>query len=55
MEEKLIETKQEGPTLEKKVYTPPALTVYGKLTDLTAGGSKGSLEGGSSKGVSRRT
>lgn len=37
MEEKLIE--QEEPTVEKKVYTPPAVTVYGNLTELTAGGS----------------
>lgn len=40
MDEKLIETKEEEqPVAEKKAYTPPALTVYGKLTELTAGGS----------------
>jgi len=38
MEEKSIETKQEEPTA-KKVYTPPTLSVYGKLTELTAAGT----------------
>ena len=47
MEDKLIESKQEEVNVEKKEYTPPTLIVYGKLTDLTAGGSKGSPEGGS--------
>jgi hypothetical protein len=41
MDEKPIENKeQEQPVAEKKVYTPPTLTVYGKLTELTAGGSE---------------
>jgi hypothetical protein len=44
MEDKLIETKEEQPVAEKKAYTPPALTVYGKLTELTAGGSATALE-----------
>jgi hypothetical protein len=39
MEEKSNETKEEQPAEVKKVYTPPTLTVYGKLTELTAGGS----------------
>ena len=39
MDEKPIEKEQEGTVVEKKVYTPPALIVYGKLTELTAGGS----------------
>jgi hypothetical protein len=43
MEEKLIGTKEEA-NVEKKVYTAPTLTVYGKLTDLTAGGSQGNPE-----------
>jgi hypothetical protein len=47
MEEKLIEHKQEAASVEHKVYTPPTLTVYGKLTDLTAGGSTGPSELGS--------
>ena len=47
MVENTIEPKQEGANVEKKEYTPPTLIVYGKLTDLTAGGSKGSPEGGS--------
>jgi hypothetical protein len=49
MEEKAIEEKQEQPVGERKVYTPPTLTVYGKLTELTAGGSLGQPEGGSGK------
>jgi len=47
MEEKLIETKQDQPIVKKKVYTPPTLIVYGKLTDLTAAGSAGNPEQGS--------
>jgi hypothetical protein len=46
MEEKLIETKEEQPAEEKKAYTPPALIVYGKLTELTAGGSANAHEAG---------
>lgn len=38
MEEKVIEKKQDQEIVMKKTYTPPALTVYGKLTDLTGGG-----------------
>ena len=42
MDEKQIEKKeQEETVVEKKAYTPPALTVYGKLTELTAGGTQG--------------
>jgi hypothetical protein len=44
MEEKLIEKEGDQPVVKKKAYTPPTLTVYGKLTELTAGGSTGSLE-----------
>ena len=40
MNEKLIESKEEQLVELKKVYTPPSVTLYGKLTDLTAGGSK---------------
>ena len=39
MEEKLIEQEQDQPVVKKKIYTPPTLTVYGKLTELTAGGT----------------
>ena len=39
MEEKSKEPQQEGVNVEKKAYTPPMLTNYGKLTELTAGGS----------------
>lgn len=48
MEEKTLENKQgelsaaaagRRKAVVKKVYTPPTLTVYGKLTELTAGGS----------------
>ena len=46
MEEKLIEAQQEGqPEAPKKSYTPPALIVYGKLTELTAGGTGTENEG----------
>jgi hypothetical protein len=48
MEEKKIETNEKQPVIEKKVYTPPTLTVYGKLTELTAAGTTGSTEGVSS-------
>ena len=46
MDEKLIEVKEEQPTEAKKVYTPPTLTLYGKLTELTAGGSGHAREAG---------
>lgn len=58
MEEKLIETKEEQPTEEKKVYTPPTLIRYGKLTELTAGGSEPlqetGLSGSKPNGTSNR-
>jgi hypothetical protein len=44
MEEKAIEEKQGQPIGKKKVYTSPTLTMYGKLTELTAGGSGVSKE-----------
>jgi hypothetical protein len=44
MEDKLIEAKEEQPVAEKKAYTPPALTAYGKLTELTAGSNGTSIE-----------
>ena len=45
MNDKPIE-KEEQPLVEKKAYTPPALTVYGKLTELTGGGTGSSAEAG---------
>lgn len=45
MEKNLIEKKQDQPVVKKKVYTPPTLTVYGKLSELTAGGNKSKGEG----------
>jgi hypothetical protein len=39
MEEKTTEVKVERHLAEKKIYTPPTLNIYGKLTDLTGGGS----------------
>lgn len=48
MEEKKIEKKQAQPTVKKRVYTPPMLTVYGKLTELTAGGTNTTGEPGMS-------
>ena len=44
MDDKPIETKEEQPVPEKKEYTPPTLTVYGKLADLTGGGLTGGQE-----------
>jgi hypothetical protein len=39
MDEKPIEKKEVQPVVEKKAYKPPALTTYGKLTELTASGT----------------
>jgi hypothetical protein len=39
MDEKLIKEEQELQVKNKKAYTPPALTTYGKLNELTAGGT----------------
>jgi hypothetical protein len=39
MDEKQIEPKEEQLVEGKKPYTPPTLTVYGQLTELTAGGT----------------
>jgi len=52
MEEKTLEKNQgemsaaanKTKVVVKKAYTPPSLTLYGKLTDLTAGGSLGDPE-----------
>ena len=44
MEEKLIEKEQDQSIVKKKVYTPPTLTLYGKLTELTAGGTGSEAE-----------
>jgi hypothetical protein len=44
MGEKLIETKQDQPVLKKKVYIPPTLIVYGKISDLTKSGGTGKKE-----------
>lgn len=48
MEEKMIEKNQDPQIVKKKFYTPPALIVYGKLTELTAGGTKNTGEPGMS-------
>jgi hypothetical protein len=44
MDEKSIEKEQEKPAEKTRVYTPPALTRYGKLTELTASGTAGEKE-----------
>ena len=44
MDENKIEQEQEQPVENKKAYTSPTLTMYGKLTELTAGGSIGNSE-----------
>lgn len=45
MDEKLNKEEQDQTSGKKKVYTPPTVTRYGKLTELTAAGSKGQPEG----------
>ena len=47
-ENKKIAQEQEQPVAEKKAYTPPALTRYGKLTELTATGTGMDIEAGMS-------
>jgi hypothetical protein len=44
MEEKLFDKNQEQPVVDKKTYMPPTLTVYGKLTELTAAGTGSTTE-----------
>jgi hypothetical protein len=44
MDEKLNVLQNDQRVENKKIYTPPVLTTYGKLTDLTAGGSAGNNE-----------
>ena len=44
MDENKIEKEQEQTVEKKKVYTPPSLTKYGKLTELTAGGTADAAE-----------
>jgi hypothetical protein len=55
MEDKPIKKAEEQPVVEKKAYTPPKLTVYGKLSELTGGGTKGTLESIGGPGKSRKT
>lgn len=44
MDEKLNKEGQDQTSGKKKVYTPPALTRYGKLTELTASGTGSKTE-----------
>jgi hypothetical protein len=44
MDEKKIEQEQEQPIVEKRAYTPPTLSIYGKLTELTASGTGMEME-----------
>lgn len=53
MKKKVTEKDQNQKIVKKKVYTPPILTVYGKLTELTAGGVGSVSEGGSSASMKR--
>jgi hypothetical protein len=39
MEEKVIAKEEDGSVVEKKVYTPPTLIIYGRLTELTMTGT----------------
>ena len=54
MDEKLIKEEQDQPVVKKKVYTPPALTVYGKLTELTAGGTGLEVENNPGQGEPKK-
>jgi len=45
----MVSRKQSEPTLERKPYKKPALTTYGQLKDLTAGGTGTANEGSSAK------
>jgi hypothetical protein len=42
----VVKQEQEAPVEPKKPYTPPTLIVYGKLTELTAGGTGHQSENG---------
>jgi len=53
MDEKPIEKEQEQQIVEKKAYTPPALAVYGKLTELTAAGTAAAREQNKNDHVNR--
>jgi hypothetical protein len=54
MEEKPTDLKKERTVAKKKVYTPPTLNVYGKLTELTAAGTMGANEGSMITDLTRR-
>lgn len=47
MDEKKTQKEQEQSNTRKKAYTPPALTMYGKLSELTGAGTGTSTEQGS--------
>lgn len=51
MKEKAKTKEQEQPVAEKRTYSPPSLTVYGKLSELTAGGLSGKKESDMGKRV----
>lgn len=53
MEEK-HRKNQEKVNVKKRRYTPPMLILYGKLADLTAGGTNASGEPGNSKVGNRK-
>jgi hypothetical protein len=55
MEEKVIKKNQDQKIAKKRAYTPPVLTVYGKLTELTAGGSMLPSEGSMTMDLSLRS
>lgn len=44
MDKKLKKAKDKKPVVKKKTYMPPRLTIFGKLIELTAGGSTGKNE-----------
>jgi len=44
MEEKMSKQNDKLENQKKRNYSPPALTVYGKLTEVTGGGSVNSTE-----------
>ena len=44
MDEELMEKEKNQPIVKTRVYTPPTLTKYGKLSELTTGGTGSKVE-----------
>jgi hypothetical protein len=46
MEEKQVNNDKVQPIVNKRIYAPPTLIVYGKLTEITGGGMTSTPEPG---------